>query len=271
LSQELERVYTINLGKVLLSPDNQRSKRAINMIKEFARHHMKTKDVKIDEDLAHQVWKRGIKHPPRKIRVRMTKTEEGSVLIAPYEEEIETKVSPEEKSSKLEEKQVEKLITEKPKEVAAEIVEAAEKEIIEKPKKAPAKEKPKPQAKEQKPKAPAKEETPKAQAKQKPTTPAKEETPKKAPAKEEKPKLASFVDPSKGAQHYIDRYNKEKKYKEWFHRNYPNLTIEEAVGLEPSKEKPKAQAKEQKPKAPAKEEKPKKAPTKEEKPKKKSD
>ena len=224
MSQELERVYTINLGKVLLSPDNQRSKRAINMIKEFARHHMKTEDVKIDEDLAHQVWERGIKHPPRKIRVRMTKTEEGHVLIAPYEEEIETKVSKEEKSSKLEEKQVEQVIPEKPKEdIAAEIVEEAEKEIPVKPKKTPAKEKP------------------------------------KAPAKEEKPKLASFVDPSKGAQHYIDRYNKETKYKEWFHRNFPNMTIEEAVGLEPPKEKPTVQAKEDKPKkATAKEDKPKK-------------
>lgn len=247
MSQELERVYTINLGKVLLSPDNQRSKRAINMIKEFARHHMKTEDVKIDEDLAHQVWARGIKHPPRKIRVRMTKTEEGHVLIAPYEEEIETKVSKEEKSSKLKEK-VETVTTAKPKEVTAEILEAAEKEIIEKPK-AQAKEKLKAPTKEL-PKAPAKKETPKAPAKEQP----------KAPAKEEKSKLASFVDPSKGAQHYIDRYNKEKKYQEWFHKNYPNLTIEEAVGLEAPKEKPKAQAKEQKPKTPAKE-----------KPKKKSD
>jgi len=104
LSQELERVYTINLGKVLLSPNNQRSKRAINMIKEFARHHMKTEDVRIDEDLAHQVWNRGIKHPPRKVRVRMTKTEEGHVLIAPYEEELETKVTLEEKPGKLEAK-----------------------------------------------------------------------------------------------------------------------------------------------------------------------
>ncbi len=219
------------MGKVLLSPDNQRSKRAINMIREFARHHMKTEDVRIDEDLAHQVWERGIKHPPRKIRVRMTKTEEGHVLIAPYEEEIETKVSKEEEPSKLEEKQVEEVIPEKPKEdIAAEIVEEAEKEIPAKPKKTP--------TKEQKP---------------------------KAPAKEEKPKLASFVDPSKGAQHYIDRYNKETKYKEWFHRNFPNMTIEEAVGLEPSKEKPKVQTKEQKPKAPAKEDKPKK--TAQEKPK----
>jgi len=223
LSQELERVYTINLGKVLLSPDNRRSKRAINMIREFARHHMKTEDVKIDEELAQQIWKRGIRHPPRKIRVRMTKTDEGFVLISPYkEEELETEVEPKEKPEK----------------------------------------------------APAKEEL--------------VEKPEKAPAKEElveKPKLADFVDQKKDPQHYIDRYNKEKKYKAWFDKNYPNLTIEEAVGLKPTKtkEKPKkapakeekskkAPAKEEKSKkAPAKEEKSKKAPAKEEKPKKKSD
>ena len=60
MSQELERVYTINLGKVLLSPNNQRAKRAINMIKEFARHHMKTEEIKIEETVSHLIWKRGI-------------------------------------------------------------------------------------------------------------------------------------------------------------------------------------------------------------------
>ncbi|HET6516988.1 MAG TPA: 50S ribosomal protein L31e [Nitrosopumilaceae archaeon] len=225
MSQELERVYTINLGKVLLSPDNQRSKRAINMIREFARHHMKTEDVRIDEDLARQVWKRGIKHPPRKVRVRMTKTDEGFVLITPYEEELETKVTPEEKPTKLEEKD-----EVKPKE-AKDVSEVEEKveQVAEKQ--------------------------------------------KEEPVKEEKPKLAGFVDPEKDPQHYVNRYNKEKKYKDWFHKNYPQYSsIYEAVGLEEPKEKPKkAPAKEEKPKkAPAKEEKPKKAPAKEEKPKKKS-
>ncbi len=207
MSQELERVYTINLGKVLLSANNRRAKRAINMIREFARHHMKTEDVRIDEDLAHQIWKRGIKHPPRKVRVRMTKTEDGYVLIALYEEELETKVTPEEKPTKLEEKAKDKVKPkEESKEVAAKVEEEVKKEVIEKPKKALAK---------------------------------------------EKPKLAGFVDPEKGAQHYIDRYNKEKKYKDWFHKNYPqHSSIYEAVGLEEPKEKPK--------KAPAKEEKPKK-------------
>jgi large subunit ribosomal protein L31e len=87
MSQDVERVYTVNLGKVLLSPDNQRAKRAVNMIKEFARHHMKTQQVKIEEDVSHLLWSRGIKHPPRKIRVRMTKTDEGYVLVSKYEAE----------------------------------------------------------------------------------------------------------------------------------------------------------------------------------------
>ena len=87
MSQDVERVYTVNLGKVLLSPDNQRAKRAVNMIKEFARHHMKIEQIKLEEDVSHLLWSRGIKHPPRKIRVRMTKTDEGYILVSKYEAE----------------------------------------------------------------------------------------------------------------------------------------------------------------------------------------
>jgi len=90
MSQDVERVYTVNLGKVLLSPDNQRAKRAVNMIKEFARHHMKIEQVKLEEDVSHLLWSRGIRHPPRKIRVRMTKTDEGYVLVSIYEGEEES-------------------------------------------------------------------------------------------------------------------------------------------------------------------------------------
>lgn len=42
--------------------------------------------------------------------------------------------------------------------------------------------------------------------------------------------IADFVDSSKDPQHYIDRYYNEASYKSWFDRNYPELTIEEAVG-----------------------------------------
>lgn len=117
MSQEqIERVYTINLGKVLLSPNNQRAKRAINMIREFAVRHMKSETVKIEEDVSHLVWARGIRHPPRKIRVKLTKDDDGTVLISKYEEETKTKkeiVEEKHKVQKSEKKVEEKPTTEK--------------------------------------------------------------------------------------------------------------------------------------------------------------
>ena len=45
--------------------------------------------------------------------------------------------------------------------------------------------------------------------------------------------MASFVDPTKDPQSYVDRYNNEPKYKEWFDENYSEYSsIYEAVGLE---------------------------------------
>jgi large subunit ribosomal protein L31e len=122
LSEEtLERVYTINLGKVWLSPNNQRAKRAINMIKEFATHHMKSENVKIEEDVSHLVWARGIRHPPRKIRVKLTKDDDGNILISKYEEEkkVEEK-SKGKKADKKSEKKEEKKVEEAPKETKVE-------------------------------------------------------------------------------------------------------------------------------------------------------
>ncbi len=49
----------------------------------------------------------------------------------------------------------------------------------------------------------------------------------------ERLEIAPFVDTTKDPQHYIDRYNNEPTYKEWFDENYPQYkTIHEAVGLE---------------------------------------
>ena len=95
MSQELERVYTIPLGKVLLSANTHRAVRAINMIKEFARHHMKTYNVKIDEEISHIIWARGVRRPPREIRVKMTKTEDGFILVSSYQDEVESVEEPE--------------------------------------------------------------------------------------------------------------------------------------------------------------------------------
>ena len=164
MSQELERVYTINLGKVLLSPNNQRAKRAVNMVKEYARHHMKTEEIKIEEAVNHQIWKRGIKHPPRKIRVRMIKTDEGFVLVSPYEKEVEEAVqlTKEKKTPTVEEKP-------EPETKQIEKIEEVKSE-------------PSPKAKEPTPKA--KESKPK-------TKESKPKDSKKAASKKDKPKKKS--------------------------------------------------------------------------------
>lgn len=42
-------------------------------------------------------------------------------------------------------------------------------------------------------------------------------------------KIPNFPDPEKDLQHYLDRYENEPKYKEWFDKNFPGQTIREAV------------------------------------------
>jgi len=185
MSQELERVYTINLGKVLLSQSQHRAVRAINMIREFARHHMKVEEIKIEEELAHQIWARGVRSPPRKIKVRMSKTDEGYILVSQYDEEAESKVTPEKETKKIEDKVEEPTIEDKVEEPTTETKKVEDK--VEKPaKKAPKKEKP---AKE----APKKEKPAKeAPKKEKPAkeAPKKEKPAKKAPKKEKPAKKA---------------------------------------------------------------------------------
>lgn len=111
-TQEAERVYTINLGKVWLSPNNQRAKRAINMIREFTEHHMKTGQIKIDQELSHAVWQRGIRSPPRKIRVKMAKTDDGYVLVSPFEEDKKVEEKKTEEKPKADTKKADKPVVE---------------------------------------------------------------------------------------------------------------------------------------------------------------
>jgi large subunit ribosomal protein L31e len=133
LSEELlERIYTINLGKVLLSPNNQRAKRAINMIREFASKHMKSEKIKIEEEISHLVWARGIRHPPRKIRVKITKDEDDNIIVSTYQEEKKVEEKPKKEEKKIEKE--EKKIEEKPKKEEKKI-EKEEKKVEEKPKK----------------------------------------------------------------------------------------------------------------------------------------
>jgi large subunit ribosomal protein L31e len=99
--ENLIRIYTINLGKAWDTPQYRRSDRVINIIKEFAEKHMKSEEIKVDQDLNRQIWKRGKTNPPRKVRVKMIKDDDGAVTVSLYEEakaEINSSIEEQSKS-----------------------------------------------------------------------------------------------------------------------------------------------------------------------------
>jgi large subunit ribosomal protein L31e len=89
LDEDSARIYTVNLGKAWLTPQYKRTDRVVNMIREFARKHMKSNEVKLDQELNRHVWERGRTNPPRRLRVRMAKDEGGIVVVSLYEEAIQ--------------------------------------------------------------------------------------------------------------------------------------------------------------------------------------
>ena len=102
------RIYTVNLSKAWDTPKYRRTDRVINIIKEFTQRHMQTDKVKIDQDLNRHIWSRGKKNPPRKIRLRMVKEDDDTVVVSSYIEEKRTEAESEETiSEEPVEKQVE--------------------------------------------------------------------------------------------------------------------------------------------------------------------
>jgi large subunit ribosomal protein L31e len=90
-----ERFYTIPLGKAWLMPQNKRAPKAMRIIKDFVKKHMKlearregaeeeeseAKRLIVSNEVNEKVWSRGIEKPPRKIRIRATKDKDGNVTV----------------------------------------------------------------------------------------------------------------------------------------------------------------------------------------------
>ena len=77
-----ERYYVVPLAKKGFekSPRWKRSKKAMIVLREFLTRHMKPEgDVFVSQELNERVWENGIKNPPRKIRIRVTKSVDGVV------------------------------------------------------------------------------------------------------------------------------------------------------------------------------------------------
>lgn len=78
---ELERIYTVPLGRAWIAQKFRRAEKAMSVLRQFTERHMKPTEVIIDPSVNEAIWARGIKNPPRKIRVKMTKDGDGLVTV----------------------------------------------------------------------------------------------------------------------------------------------------------------------------------------------
>jgi large subunit ribosomal protein L31e len=84
----LSRNYTIPLDRVMISPRHKRAKKAISVIREFAGKHMKSQEIQISPELNLILWARGIRNPPKRVKVKMERDADGVVSITPLIEVI---------------------------------------------------------------------------------------------------------------------------------------------------------------------------------------
>jgi large subunit ribosomal protein L31e len=87
--EPLTRTYVVPLRRAFEAPKYRRTKVAVRVIRDFAKRHMKAKQVKLDVDLNELLWSRGIGNPPRRLSLLMDRDEDGlvSIKLAPAPEE----------------------------------------------------------------------------------------------------------------------------------------------------------------------------------------
>ncbi len=90
-----ERIYTIPLRRAWIMPPKKRASKAIRIIRAFIQQHMKVGEATIEteagekegnkiiisNEVNERIWKRGIENPPRRLRIRAAKDEDGNVTI----------------------------------------------------------------------------------------------------------------------------------------------------------------------------------------------
>jgi large subunit ribosomal protein L31e len=94
VEETIARIYTINFSKAWLTPKHKRTDRVVNMIREFAVKHMKSSQIKIDQELNRYIWEKGKTNPPRKVRVRIVKDEDDQVIVTLYEDIVSETSTP---------------------------------------------------------------------------------------------------------------------------------------------------------------------------------
>ena len=77
-----ERIYVVPIRKLMRGNRGlQRAKKAVATLKSFVSRHMHSEDVKIMEEVNKRIWGNGIRNPPRKIKIRVVRTENNVVKV----------------------------------------------------------------------------------------------------------------------------------------------------------------------------------------------
>ena len=76
-----DRIYIIPLAKARRGPRNKWGKKSIRFLKEYMERHFKPESLIISQEVNEKIWERGIKKPPRKLKVRATKNIDGLVVV----------------------------------------------------------------------------------------------------------------------------------------------------------------------------------------------
>jgi large subunit ribosomal protein L31e len=93
--EKLERIYTVPLGKAYDYTRTKRTPRAVKLLKEFISRHMKADlgNVLLSNSLNNHIWGRSIQKPPRRVKIRVIKSD-GKVRAYLPEEPTEAEKKP---------------------------------------------------------------------------------------------------------------------------------------------------------------------------------
>lgn len=80
MSEEIKRTYTIPLRSGFANtPRYKRTNKAVRVLKKYLVKHMKSEKIKIGPQLNNLLWRNGIKNPPAKVTVDVTKDAENVI------------------------------------------------------------------------------------------------------------------------------------------------------------------------------------------------
>jgi len=76
-----ERIIILNLRDSKKAPRNKRAKKAVKLLRELVKRFTKRKEIWIDNDLNMKIWERGIRKPPKKVKVKVLLTNKDRAFV----------------------------------------------------------------------------------------------------------------------------------------------------------------------------------------------